>query len=237
MIVARWPEPPGIPQEPEAYLANVDRCAERDAYHSLTIEGYQVSPELIARVASGGRGDPEDKNRLATIGYLAALHRVREDLQHIFSGRSPAEVTRVGVDVWHQELFLPLAQAGLIEHKDLLGYRRQPVYIRGARHVPPRFDALPDAVDALFHCLEREDHAAVRAILGHFVFTWIHPYEDGNGRVARLLMNTQLASGGYPWTTLRYEDRGRYLSALDSASDDDDIRPFADYVREAMEAE
>jgi Fic family protein len=57
---------------------------------------------------------------------------------------------------------------------------------------------------------------------------------DGNGRMARFLMNTMLASGGYPWTVVRVEDRARYLRALDSASIDLNIEPFATFLAERM---
>ena len=48
--------------------------------------------------------------------------------------------------------------------------------------------------------------------------------------MARFLMNAMLASGGYPWTVVRVEDRGAYLAALDRASIDGDIRPFATFL-------
>jgi hypothetical protein len=48
--------------------------------------------------------------------------------------------------------------------------------------------------------LHQEDEASVRGVLGHFMFVYIHPYMDGNGRMGRFLMNLMLASGGYPWT-------------------------------------
>lgn len=59
---------------------------------------------------------------------------------------------------------------------------------------------------------------------------YIHPYPDGNGRLARFLMNALLASGGYPWTVIRVEDRDRYLAALEAASGDQDIIPFASFL-------
>jgi hypothetical protein len=59
------------------------------------------------------------------------------------------------------------------------------------------------------------------------LFGYIHPYPDGNGRMARFLMNVMLASGGYPWTVIRVEDRNAYLTALDRASIDVDISPFS----------
>jgi Fic family protein len=81
-----------------------------------------------------------------------------------------------------------------------------------------------------FDLLEKEPEASVRAVLGHWLFGYIHPYPDGNGRVARFLMNVMLASGGYPWTVIRVKDRKGYLAALDHASIDMDIRPFAEFV-------
>src|SRR4051812_7410308 len=60
---------------------------------------------------------------------------------------------------------------------------------------------------ALFDLIEQEPEPGVRAVLGHWLFGYIHPYPDGNGRMARFMMNAMLASGGYPWTVIRVEDR------------------------------
>jgi Protein of unknown function (DUF1488)/Fic/DOC family len=83
---------------------------------------------------------------------------------------------------------------------------------------------------AFFDLLEKEIEPSVRAVLGHWLFGYIHPYPDGNGRMARFLMNVMLASGGYPWTVIRVQDRDSYLSALDRASIDMDIKPFSAFV-------
>jgi hypothetical protein len=52
--------------------------------------------------------------------------------------------------------------------------------------------------------------------------------------MARFLMNAMLASGGYPWMVIRVEDRNAYLSALDRASIDADIGPFAHFIAERV---
>jgi len=70
----------------------------------------------------------------------------------------------------------------------------------------------------------------VRVVLGHFLFVYIHPYMDGNGRVGRFLMNTMMASGGYPWTVIPISDRNAYVNALEKVSVGEDIPPFADFL-------
>jgi Fic family protein len=116
----------------------------------------------------------------------------------------------------------------------LAGYRNDAVYLRKSRYVPPRWEAVRDAMPTLFDLLESETEPGVRAVLGHWLFGYIHPYPDGNGRMARFLMNTMLASGGYPWTVIRVEDRTLYLAALDRASVDLDIEPFARFLAERV---
>ena len=79
-------------------------------------------------------------------------------------------------------------------------------------------------------CELRFRYPAVRVVLGHFVFVYIHPYMDGNGRLARFLMNAMLASAGYVWTIIPIQLRDEYMKALDSASSEGDIEPFARLV-------
>jgi Fic family protein len=100
--------------------------------------------------------------------------------------------------------------------------------------VPPRWEVVRDAMPALFDLLEAEQEPSARAVLGHWLTGYIHPYPDGNGPMARFVMNAMLASGGYPWTVIRVEDRDAYLAALESASIGIDIRPFARFVAERV---
>jgi Fic family protein len=87
---------------------------------------------------------------------------------------------------------------------------------------------------AFFDLLAQEPEPAVRAVLGHWLFGYIHPYPDGNGRMARFLMNAMLASGGYPWTIVRIGDRDTYLGGLDRASIDSDVSPFARFIAKCV---
>jgi hypothetical protein len=53
---------------------------------------------------------------------------------------------------------------------------------------------------------------------------------DGNGRVGRFLMNTMMASGGYPWTVIPVTDRNAYVNALEKACVGENIAPLADFL-------
>jgi Fic family protein len=97
-------------------------------------------------------------------------------------------------------------------------------------HTPPRYEVLRDLMPVFFELLEKEDNPAVRVILGHFIFVYIHPYVDGNGRIGRFLMNLFLASGGYHWLVIPIEHRAEYMQTLESASVDQDIVPFTRFI-------
>jgi len=133
-------------------------------------------------------------------------------------------------------MFTPGVAAGIHKPADLASYRRSLVFIRRSKHVPPNFEAVPDAMPVLFDLLSNEENAAVRVVLGHFFFVYIHPYMDGNGRMGRFLMNAMLASRGYPWTVVPLEKRAAYMEALEQASVEQNIEPFARLLGELVGA-
>ena len=101
-------------------------------------------------------------------------------------------------------------------------------------HSPLPPDAVRDAMPLLFDLLAEEESPAVQAVLGHFIFVFIHPYMDGNGRLARFILNAMLARGGWPWTVVTLDCRDRYMSALEAASVGKDIKPFTALINELV---
>jgi fido (protein-threonine AMPylation protein) len=239
-IIAAFPKPPGLPKDTDAYLKFVDDIYQSDAYHSLSIEGYRVTPELIERVRAGawnpeGQGaDRKSRDALAARGYWLAFQSVKKAVARIIVGADAAKLVRSAHRDWYREMFQPGVAAGLIEAQTLAGYRAHFVYLQGSRHVPPRWEVVPDAMEAMFDLLQGETEPAARIVLGHWLFGYIHPYPDGNGRMARFLMNAMLASGGYPWTVIRVDDRAAYMKALESASVQINIGPFAAFIAERV---
>lgn len=224
---------------PSAWFERARELYACDAYHSLSIEGFQVTPELIARIAAGGESDESggqaENSRLAAKGYSLAHESVMESVRRIFDKEPSAEVIMHDLPYWYSELHRPFVQVGRMTAGDLSGYRERPVFLRGSRHVPPHHGrAVVDSMEAFYAALREEPSPAVRAVLGHFIFVFVHPFPDGNGRIARFLMNAMLASGNYPWTILRVGRRSQYMGSLEEASVKRNIVPFTKFVAEEM---
>ena len=186
VVLKNFPKAPGLILSADEYLKHVDDIYLTDAYHSLSIEGYQVSEELIERVRSGNWNpetdlkDKEYANALAARGYWQAFQAVKKSLAKILDGNSSGTIVENDHSQWYRELFSPSVSAGILAASELAGYRNQPVYIRKSMHVPPRYEAVRDLMPAFFNLLKDEKEPAVRAVLGHFFFVYIHPYIDGN---------------------------------------------------------
>jgi hypothetical protein len=235
-VIKNFPVSPGLSANAKEFLEKIDEQYVSDAYHSLSIEGYQVNLELIERVRSGNWNpkdneyDNRQRDAMAARGYWQAFLKVKESIRQVLEGKNPGEVADADHGAWYRELFAPSVTAGIIMATDLSGYRNNQVYIKGANHVPPNQAAVRDAMPVLFELLKEEPEPGVRAVLGHFVFVYIHPYMDGNGRIARFLMNVMLASGGYAWTVIPVEKRNKYLAVLEQASVKQDIEDFTKFI-------
>jgi hypothetical protein len=246
-IIEIFPEAPGLPGDVNAYMKSVSDAYVTDAYHSLSIEGYRVTPDLIERIRSGtwnpetNEQDREQKNAMAARGYWQAYQAVERSIGRILRNENPGLVADEDHGIWYREMFGPSVTAGILKPADLSGYRNGQVYIRRSMHVPLNCEAVRDAMPALFDLLREETEPSVRVVLGHFIFVYIHPYMDGNGRMGRFLLNSMLASGGYPWTVVPVESRQTYMDALESASVREEIAPFAAFlaslVRKGLEGE
>jgi fido (protein-threonine AMPylation protein) len=235
-VMASFPKAPGLARNAAAYMKRVGEAYVADAYHSLSIEGYRVTPELIERVRSGSwnpvanEQDREATNAMTARGYWQAFQLVGNSVRRVLKGENPGTVAEEDHRAWYREMFAPSVAAGLLKPSDLAGYRNGQVYIRQSMHVPLNRDAVRDAMPALFDLLAHEQDPAVRVVLGHFVFVYIHPYMDGNGRMGRFLMNLMMAAGGYPWTVIPLSERKAYMAALEKASVGEDIGPFAEFL-------
>lgn len=240
-VIKFFPKPLGLPKNKSTYLHKIDEIYQFDAYNSLSIEGYQVTNELIEKVKSQ-KWNPSDneydnniKNAMAAKGYFDTFQQVKKSITKIINGKDAAKIIRHDLQEWYKDLFGPSVKAGIIPAESLFSYRNDRVFIRNSIHSPPPKEAIIDAMEAFFDCLENESHPGVNAILGHYFFVFIHPYMDGNGRIARFLMNAMLASGGYPWTVVRVDNRKKYISILEQTHIKFDMTAFTKFIKSEME--
>ncbi len=239
-VLGRFPAPPERELSIGSYLDAVDKIYVTDAYHSLSIEGYRVTRDLIERVRSGGwnpeqnEADRNHRDAMAARGYFQAFEAVKKSLERILEGKNPGTVVDEEHPAWYRQMFGPSVEAGLIPATSLAGYRSWPVYIRGSQHRPLNPEAVRDTMPVFFELLQGESDPAVRIVLGHFTFVYIHPYMDGNGRMGRFIMNTMIAAAGYDWLVIPVERRAGYMQALEAASAGQDIIPFTEFLADLI---
>ncbi len=112
-------------------------------------------------------------------------------------------------------------------------YRTQNVIISGATHIPPEAVHVPAEMKELQKWYSNEVqalHPVQRAALLHIKFVKIHPFTDGNGRTARLLMNLELMKNGYLPIIIKKDNRVQYYDALDKAHVKEEYDDFIDIV-------
>ena len=112
-------------------------------------------------------------------------------------------------------------------------YRRQNVLISGADHIPPDHVVVPERMERLLQWYQDEGstlHPLVRASILHSDFLKIHPFIDGNGRTARLLMNLDLMQSGYPPVIIPNDQRVPYYDALDRSHVTGDYHDMVELV-------
>ena len=113
VVAKQLPTPPGLPIASDTCLQAMDAAYVEDAYHSLSIEGYQVTPQLIERVRAGawdpGRHPPDavQGDALAARGYYESFEAVKRTVADILAGKNPGMTVRDDHSDWHRALFAP----------------------------------------------------------------------------------------------------------------------------------
>jgi excisionase family DNA binding protein len=176
------------------------------------IRGMTVGGKTIQEIQ-------EARNHPGAVDYIMGIAR----------GRAP--VTEETIRKVHRLLL-----EGILEEPG--EYRTGMIAVPGASFTPPRSAEIPRLLRELVDWLEDNpwEYSPVElaARFMHRLLT-IHPFHDGNGRTARILMNLALLRNGYPTlTNISYRDRKRYLAALGEA-DLDNPEPLVNFVAMSVE--
>ncbi|MWC30776.1 Fic family protein [Paenibacillus sp. MMS18-CY102] len=187
-------------------------------YHSNAIEGNTLTlSETKVALEGITIGGKTIKEHLEVINHKEAILYVEEIV------RRQEPFTESQIKNIHRLILKSIQD----EHAGT--YRKENVIISGATHIPPDFVLVSDCMEQLIHSYENwqtHAHAVERSALLHIEFVKIHPFIDGNGRTARLLLNFELMKNGYPPIVIEKEDRAEYYSTLYLAHTTGDAAPF-----------
>lgn len=177
-------------------------------YTSNAIEGNTLSRAETALVVEKGLtiGGKSITEHLEATNHAAALDFIKEQIKRKPSDLRERDILRIHKIILDR---IDKENAGI--------YRRVPVRISGSAAVLPNPRKVQDLMDEFFHWLRKEEkmHAVELAAEAHYRFVTIHPFIDGNGRTARLLMNMILMMKGYPPAIIRKNDRLAYIKSLE----------------------
>jgi Fic family protein len=194
-------------------------------YTSNAIEGNTLTYRETAEVIEHGItvGGKPLRDHLEAIDHYEALQWMR----HIAEQAVP--LSEAVVRELHRRIVVR-------SQPEIAGiYSRNPRRIAGSPVIFPNPVKIPDLMSEFGTWLAQASPTTTTTFDAHYRLTAIHPFGDGNGRTARLLMNLMLIRGGYPPVAVRPEDRAAYLDALERASLDSDLAPFQLFMHRRLD--
>lgn len=213
---------------PPAIVAKLyDDLRVRLTYHSNAIEGNTLDLSETYLIVTEGItiGGHTMREHLEAINHAAAYTEMRD----LARGTTP--LTAAAIRALHG-----VVTAQLVETPGQ--YRAGAVFISGSTFRPPPATVVPSLVDDLMRWVVTEGQSyppVIRAALTHEMLLAIHPFSDGNGRTARLVLNLQLMRDGYPAALLLAGWRPAYIRALEQAHHGQ-YTPLVNIVGRAVEA-
>lgn len=192
-------------------------------YNSNAIEGNKLTLKETFLVINDGltvKGKSL-KDHLEAKNHNEAIHFLYELIEHQKRQTISEQLIRT-----LQQLIIKD-----IDDSEAGRYRQGSVMITGSKHRPPESFEVPKLMQEFVAWAKKNIstmHPVAFAALAHHRLVHIHPFTDGNGRTARLLMNLLLMQKGYPMVIILKNDRQKYYRALEKADADehDDLEKF-----------
>jgi len=180
-------------------------------YNSNAIEGNTLSLQETEMVINSGItvGGKTVNEHLEAINHKKGIDFIRSIVL------KKEKITEKTILKLHEYIL------GSIDDYSAGNYRRENVRIIGAHHIPPQAIKIPRLMDEFmewFYQNEYNGNVSQFASDIHYKLVMIHPFIDGNGRVARLFMNLILLKHGFPPAIILKVDRKRYYRVLNEAN-------------------
>lgn len=213
---------------PKAALRNLrEQIIIEWTYNSDAIEGNSLTLRETRLVLEDGltiSGKPL-REHLETINHKEAIEFVEKLVRKNFS---------INAHAIRQIHTLILSR---IDDEEAGKYRNVKVYIAGSKHVFPEaieVSALMSDFDKWLRGKDRKQNVIKYAAEAHFKLVDIHPFVDGNGRTARLLMNLILMKYGFPPAVVLKVDRKKYYDCLEKGHKGD-LEDFTNFIGRSVE--
>ncbi len=195
-------------------------------YTSNAIEGNTLTRSETAIVLEKGitvAGKPL-RDHMEAVGHKDALEYVRR------AATSAGPIREIDVRHIHSLVM------GRVDPQGAGRYADQQRLISGTSYLPPSPAAIVPLMGDFERWLSAAPATAETAITAHERVALIHPFQDGNGRTARLLMNMVLLRAGYPPVVIGPEQRPAYIEGLDAISTGADPRAYRQFMADRLDA-
>ncbi len=191
----------------------------RSTYHSNAIEGstltYAETYAILYNDNSFKIEGKEPREIYEAINHKKALELVFKNLQND--------------DGFDERFIKKLNETIIRDIKDTEGYRTVQVFIRGSEHIPPAPEKIPNLMTYFVYNYNHDEEDIFTKIARyHIEFEKIHPFEDGNGRTGRLLLNYELLKNNITPVVISKEDRVKYFEFLKN----NDSTGLAEWLKE-----
>ena len=182
----------------------------RSTYHSNAIEGntltYAETYAILYNDNSFKIEGKEPREIYEAINHKVALELVFKNLNND--------------DSFDERFIKKLNETINRNIKETEGYRTIQVFIQGSEHIPPEPEKIPNLMNYFIYNYNHDEQDIFTKIAKyHIEFEKIHPFEDGNGRTGRLLINYELLKNNLPPVVISKETRVKYFEFLKNNDD------------------
>ncbi len=198
----------------------------RSTFHSNAIEGstltYAETYAILFNDNSFKINNKEPREIYEAINHKKAINKIFEKLK-----TNELELTEKFIKQLNETINQDI--------RNTIGYRNVSVIIRGSDHIPPTQEQVPNLMMYFVYNYNNDNNDDIFYKIAnyHINFESIHPFEDGNGRTGRLLMNFELLKNNLPPIVIPNEERAKYFEFLRS----NDIIGLANWLKELSDFE
>lgn len=190
--------------------------------NSISFETLPISKETVEKIFDNDFDNIDDKTILVVKNYLNGILYCKSLL------KNNKELTENDLKDIHDKVVNGFSLGGL--------YRNVDISIKGSNHTPPSYLKVYDRMKKYFDMINDANNDMYYNIaFAHLQLMKIHPFLDGNGRVARIVLNYELEKNGLKPIIISYAEKDHYFDLLEQFKVNKDINPFIGYIKEKQQ--